>query len=104
MSNTSPEDGPTSILWSTESSSEWSAYPEADRVRRLRRLFTGDAWVLSFAVTTQANNGTQADTAEIGSSYVEASVRYRVRCAAATATCVDNDDCCDGNCDTGICQ
>jgi hypothetical protein len=92
------------LTWSTETDPAWTSLPSGTRATRLRALLGGDRLDLSFAATPHGTNDQLTPGATLDSTYVEASVRYRLACLAAGATTTTSQRCCSGAAFAGTCQ
>jgi hypothetical protein len=102
--NTSSAASPGALAWSTGTTSEWTSMTAAQREARLRRLFTGDAQELSFAVLPGGTNSTGSAMASVATDYAEVTVRYELRCRAAGSATTDPSRCCSSAATGGTCN
>lgn len=102
--NGAPVSAPAPLAWSTGSAAEWSGMTAAQREARLRRLFSGDAREVTFAVAPVATHQTSTTMASVASGAIEVAVRYRLRCRAAGSATADPARCCSGSAAGGICN
>jgi hypothetical protein len=103
-SNNAGTGSASGVAWSSGSSAEWTSLSEAERLKRLRRLFSGENRELSFAVAPVGTNLEHTDLARVRTDYVETNIRYRLLCRAAGVSTEDPGRCCSGNASGGICQ
>ena len=84
------------ITWSTDTDPAFTSLTPAARAERLRALLGGDRLDLSLAATPHGTNDVLSPGATLSSTYVEATVRYRLLCLAAGARTTNPQRCCSG--------